>query len=131
MTDDGSSIDEVGAASCGLSGMINHWDNDKENEFKQAMLGIASDIAEMSDGFFGHIKAILTSDDKSMSMNLVEPSLGVSVHGEIPDGSCAFRIIVAALDVDSEYLRKAMNKRLSGIEGLKVESRRSGLILPS
>ncbi len=115
-----SSIDEAEATSYGVSGKIKMWNPDTKKSLEDALLAMCEEISAHADGFYGHIKTILRSTDGWVSMNLVDPRLGVHEAGSMPDCPCDFKVMAVALDIDHESLRGIMHTKLASVDGLEV-----------
>ena len=115
-----SSIEEADANSYGVAGTIEQFNEERRKEMEAAMMAIAEEISDVADGFFGHVKAVMTSTNGWIGLNLVDTRLGVDVSGSMSDGVCDFKSMAVALDIEHESLKRIMHSRLELVKGLEV-----------
>jgi hypothetical protein len=125
-----SSLEEAGAVSYGLQGVLLECRSDSIQMIADAIGSIMSRVDLEAGGFFGHAKAIISSSSESISVNGVDPSLGVKVTGIITlGGKCEVKVMVAALDIPMPTLRMIMEEEMTLVEGFIRDVSRSKRIL--
>jgi len=124
-----SSIEAVAANSYGVSGFIDNFNEERQNAMVSSIKAIAEDISVVADGFFGHVKTVISSPSGWMGFNLVDTRLGVDVSGSMVYGRCEFKAMAVALDIDLATLKDIIHSKIQTIEGLTIKESIQNLIM--
>ena len=125
-----SSLEEAGAVSHGLHGVLLECRSDSIQTIADAIGSIMSRVDAEVGGFFGHAKAIISSSSESISVNGVDPSLGVKVTGIMTlGGRCEVKVMVAALDIPLPTLKLIMEEEMAQVDGFIRDVSRSKKIV--
>ena len=110
MSDEKTSLEQVGGVAAGLSGRIMCYNADAEARFANALMQIGKWVEHETGSMLGHIKAAITLDDGTgITLNLTDLSNGVEKHGNLdPQEVVNFTFMCAVLDVDEHELEHMM-----------------------
>ncbi|MCQ2056364.1 MAG: hypothetical protein MJY64_02730 [archaeon] len=101
-----TSIELSNGAAVGFTGHIHDFDANVETELDHVMMEIGKWVESEAEIFLGHIKMAITSNDKSITLNLTDLEEGVKHHNILGRvGNVHFNFMVAVTDVDEHKLK--------------------------
>jgi hypothetical protein len=125
-----SSLEEVEGVSYGMQGIIPECQPDSLQKVAEAVKLIMERVDEEAGGFFGHVKAILSSSSESASVNGVDPILGVKLTGDVTVGKmCEVKVMAVVLDLPLQTLRGIVEEEMARVEGFRPDASRTSKIV--